>query len=134
VSARCLRCGAAGLSRRHHPTGKDEQGDYLDPEFTLDHCHDCHELIHDDWHTAGLADEAQATPQPAIVRLELGLRRLAVMLARHAEAQPTNSLWPILARLAAKWAAVVAHTVRRWDERDPDWRRDPGFYGDPAPG
>ena len=36
------------LDDRHHWTGKDSMGRYLDPWFVVGCCHDHHELTHDD--------------------------------------------------------------------------------------
>jgi hypothetical protein len=141
MGPQCLRCGAepwpepfAGPEvQGHHATGRDERGDYLDPELVLPFCHDCHQLVHDDWNTLGLADEERR--QPLVAWIELRLWRLVAALERLREAAPGNTLWPRLSQVAARIARELAQHIRHLDERYPDWREDPGFYpGGAAPG
>jgi len=53
VSA-CVFCGGPS-EYRHHPTGRDRSGGYLDPDYTVPVCHDDHCLVHDDFQTLEVA-------------------------------------------------------------------------------
>ncbi len=76
----CQACNRRGTWQGHHPTGRNAPGEYFDPEFTVNLCHNHHTLCHDDWHTLGVANApAGATRQQEV---ELRLRRLAATLAR----------------------------------------------------
>jgi hypothetical protein len=121
----CAFCGSAACDL-HHPTGKDADNEYLDPDLRIPVCHNDHELIHDDWHTLGLHDAL-----PGLSRLELielGLRRLAIATSRFAEAHPDWSWAAGIAVAFGRWADELAAELRARDARDPGWRQDPAFY------
>lgn len=132
MSGPCVVCGQAA-TRGHHLTGRGPAEQYLDPELVVPTCHDHHELLHDDWRALKLEKiEERLT---FFERWELRLRRLAAFAARQAEAHPDRWLWRSLATCLTRWADELARGLRRLDERDPDWRSDPGFYpegGTPA--
>lgn len=52
------RCAICGSTRRkleeHHPTGRDADGNYFDPEWTITLCVRCHGRCHLGWSFAGL--------------------------------------------------------------------------------
>lgn len=121
----CALCGGP-CGRRHHLTGRDDEDRYLDPEFTIPVCHDDHELVHDDWRTLEVLEvHGRLT---FVDRVELRLRRAAVFAARLAAARPEQGIWRSVATALARWADELARARRRFDERDPLWRADPGFY------
>lgn len=125
MSRRCLVCrGRAPW--RHHPTGRDDQGAYLDPDLKSPVCHDDHQLAHDDWKTLGLEEvEDRLT---VFERVELRHRRLAPFLARIAEANDADNLNAQLARHLCTWADELTAGVRCLDEGYAAWRSDPAFY------
>lgn len=110
---------------RHHLTGTDAAGGYLDPDLVVPTSHSDHELIHDDWHTLGLADAPDGLTLTG--RLELRLRRLAVAIERFAEAQPSWTWLAGWAQTVRGWADDLAADARERDRRDPGWRDDPAF-------
>jgi len=112
---------------RHHPTGRDEHGRYLDPDLTLPACHDDHTFVHDDWRDLGI--EAVERPLTFFDRVETRLRRLATN-CRRMDPAGVNPFWTKLAAALVRWADEIARGTRRLDERDPGWRDDPGFYPD----
>jgi hypothetical protein len=122
---RCIHCGRPA-ERRHHPTAKDHQDRYLDPEFAVPFCHDHHELLGDDRLTLGV--EIAAGPLTLLDRVELRLRRMGIDAARLAQRYPDNRWFSLAATLLARWAGELAAFRRNLDRRDPDWRTDPGFY------
>ncbi len=121
-------CGACGdpIVRKHHLTGRDDRGGYLDPELIQDLCHDHHELVHDDLKTLELEKVAQALTW--FERVEIRLRRGAAYCARLDQASPTTTLYGILARVLERWADELARGIRALDELYPDWRQHRGFY------
>jgi hypothetical protein len=121
----CIYCDRPA-ERRHHPSGKDEHGRYLDPDFAVPTCHDHHELIGDDRRTLGV--EAPTCALTGLDRVELRLRRMAIDAARLARSHPDNRWIALAATLLARWAGELAAFRRHLDARDPGWREDPGFY------
>jgi hypothetical protein len=120
----CARCGAEA-DYGHHVTGRDDRGHYLDPKFTAPLCHSCHELVHDDWHTLGVADLVVADTELEI--LQLGLTRTAAFAGRLSEGLP-EPLGGFISRLAA-WLARCAQrlraAIRTLDDQVPGWRTSP---------
>lgn len=98
----CVYCGQLGLWRQHHPTERDENGVYLDPDFTVPACHDHHTLVHDDCRSLGL--EEVADPLGATELNALRLRRLAVNLARVSSPEGAVVLLQAAARFLPCWA------------------------------
>jgi hypothetical protein len=123
-------CGRPA-GRRHHPTAKDEQGRYLDPEFTVATCRDHHELLGDDRRTLDL--ETTEFPLTWLDGVEVRLRRMAIDAARLASSHPGNRWFALAADVLARWAGELAAFRCHLDERDPHWREDPGFYPGGAP-
>jgi hypothetical protein len=127
----CLVCTCRG-SLGHHPTGRDPQGVYLDPDLKLPFCHDDHELAHDDWRMLRIADPARggegAVPLTLVERVELRLRRLAATTGRLAAACPGWVWIGELARSFKRWADELALDIRARDQRDPGWRAGGAFY------
>jgi hypothetical protein len=112
----------------HHNTGRDDKGKYLDPEFTTRTCHDHHYFLHDDLYTLGLDDEHNEVAMTFLDRVELRLRRAAVVFARLAEVTGLGSLAGVMAVVFTRWADELATFRRHLDARDPKWRKDMGFY------
>ena len=131
MTAGCLWCGAPAW-RGHHPTGRDPDGRYLDPDLKFPSCHDHHELSHDDWRTLEIEDsERGREPQKRlcfIERVALRLRRLAVTVGRFAEAYPRATWLAAGARALKRWADELGWFISALDRHDPGWRSDPGFY------
>lgn len=130
MSARptCLIAGcpnpASGL--RHHPTGKDAAGQYLDPQYKAGLCHDHHELVHDDWHTHEIADGVDRST--FLEWLQLSMSRLAVTVGRIAGPSPQDPLRGFLAQLAAWFARSAARlgvAIDALDRTCPTWRQSP---------
>jgi hypothetical protein len=82
--------------------------------------------MHDDWFTQAI--EEVEGPLTFFERVEIRLRRLAACCARMDEARGGGTFWGALARVFARWAEEIAKGIRRFDQRDPSWREDPGFY------
>jgi hypothetical protein len=115
-----------GRWKRHHLTGRDHTGGYLDPELTVPVCHDHHTLFHDDWHTGGV--HAPSHELSLIERVEWRLRRAAAGLARIPAQDDRPSLLGMLATALAAWAAELGRFRRHLDQAMPEWRTDRGFY------
>jgi hypothetical protein len=97
----CVFCGRLDRGQEHHPTAKDDNDLYLDPDFTVPACHDHHTLVHDDYRTLGI--EVVTGPLSPTERHALRLRRLSVNLAR--------VTWPEGAVVLLRAAAVF---LPRW--------------------
>ena len=124
----CAFCGRRSVDE-HHVCGH-----CVDAELTFPHCHDHHELLHDDWWTAGVgAKRASGSQQdldlPAtkLHRLYLALRRAALWLGRLA----ANGLFePLAGQFAAalgRWAADLLAVMTVLDSALPQWRTVPGI-------
>jgi hypothetical protein len=127
VNERCLFCGAPD-ARRHHLTGRDGQGLYLDPDLRCRLClSSCHPLAHDDWNTCGVRD--RVTPATFLDSLELRLRRTALLLGRLAPTipGPIGELVGGLAEALAAWALGLATGLAVLDATFPTWRNTPGL-------
>jgi len=119
----CILCGRRAADD-HHLTGAR-----LDPQLMLPHCHDHHELAHDDWNTAGVPakarqrnDQDEETTPTALHALYLRLRRLAMWLGRLAEHGVFEPIAGLLAATLAGWATELAAVIDRLDGRVPGWR------------
>jgi hypothetical protein len=121
MSARtCIVCGRPP-DVEHHLTSSR-----LDPALLLPHCHDHHELIHDDWNTAGVpaknrnrTDEDEDHPPTFLHGLYPRLRRLALWLGRLDEA---GLFQPVAGLLAHGWRAGrpdCRHASWRWMRERP---------------
>jgi hypothetical protein len=124
----CLVAGCSNPASgfRHHPTGKDGRGRYLDPVFVAGLCSDHHPLVHDDWHTHGIADgEDRST---FLEWLQVCLSRVAVTVGRIAGPDPQDPLRVFLADLAgwlARSALKLGRAVEALDRTCPTWRHSP---------
>jgi hypothetical protein len=131
MSGGCLWCGSSDC-RVHHPTGRGPDGRYLDRDLRFPCCHDHHELSHDDWRALGIHDlgrnQAPERKLARVERVELRLRRLAVTVARLAEAYPQHEWSAAFARALKQWADELARDIAARDKRDKEWRSDPSFY------
>lgn len=105
-------------TRDHHPTGRDTEGEYLDPDLRMELCHSHHELCHDDWHTFEL--ETIEEPLTVIELVAVGMRRLALTLARVDGGNDT--FWGRLAGSLVDWAVRLEGFVTLLDDRLPEWR------------
>ncbi|MEX0983924.1 MAG: hypothetical protein WD096_02620 [Actinomycetota bacterium] len=119
--------GSDEADRRHHPTGRDAYGDYLDPDLIAPCTHSEHETVHDDWKTLGLENPI---PTPSFLeRLELGLRRLGAFLGRLATS--CQGSWAIfiggLAAASLRWANGLQACRVALDAGAPGWRDLPGM-------
>ncbi len=128
MSARsCIICGRPAADD-HHLTGRA-----LDPALSLWHCHDHHELAHDDWNTAGVPaknrqrdDRDEDSPPTVLHALYLRLRRLAMWLGRLAEHGVFTPIAALLAAALARWATSLAQCIAGLDAHLPGWRTVPG--------
>jgi hypothetical protein len=118
----CVICGRPSVDY-HHVTQRQ-----IDPDVVLPLCHDHHELMGDDWHTAGIPPETEA---PTVLhQLELGLRRWAMLIGRaavHPLLAPAAPLLRVLAAWMAKWAARLRACIAGLDQACPEWRQAPGL-------
>lgn len=129
MSARaCVVCGRPAADD-HHLTGSK-----LDPDLTLPHCHDHHELNHDDWWTAGVGakrpkarNDDEDTPATFLHGLYLRLRRLAMFLGRLVEAGLFLPLSSLLASALAGWAVRLRGCIDALDAGKPGWADLPGL-------
>jgi hypothetical protein len=64
---------------RHHPTGRDANGDYLDPGLTVGLSRRQHVVEHQGWRVAGFGEGSKAADNV------LRLRRLGHLLVRMGE-------------------------------------------------
>lgn len=117
----CAACGR-GAKRRHHPTARDENGDYLDPGLTWPFCHDDHTLAHDDRYTLGL--ELTEGPLTFLDRAELRLRRIAVDVTRLEATNPAPPLPSGFGEALTVWAGELSEGGARLNGRYPDWRSE----------
>ena len=113
----CQVCAGPGI-RLHHPTGRNPDGDYLDPALTVELCHTHHMLCHDDWHTFEL--ETVEGPLTVVELAALGMRRLALTLARIDGGM--DAFWGRLASSLVDWAVRLEGFVTLLDDRVPEWR------------
>ena len=123
----CVICGQPAVDD-HHLTGSR-----LDPPLMLPHCHDDHELAHDDWNTAGvpaknrrLNDSDDDQPPTVLHALYLRLRRLALWLGRLAEHGVWQPVSGLLAAALARWAGGLERCINGLDETAPSWRHARG--------
>ena len=123
----CVVCGQPAVDQ-HHLTGWR-----LDPALVLPHCHDHHELAHDDWNTAGVPaknrgwdDADQDEPPTMLHTLHLRLQRLSMWLGRLAERGLWQPVSGLLADALARWAAVLQRCINGLDSSVPSWRRASG--------
>jgi hypothetical protein len=126
MSARtCIVCGRSA-DDDHHLTGS-----VLDPMLLLPHCHDHHELMHDDWWTAGVGAkrrrgvEMEPAPATFLDGLYLRLRRLALWLGRLAEA--SRPISGPLAAAVAGWSTDLLRCLNALDAGWASWRDLPGM-------
>lgn len=119
MSESCLFCGGVA-ERRHHPTGRGGDSQYLDADFVMDVCHDDHTLTHDDWYALGV----ESTPAGATILdlVELAMRRLGLMCARMTA---HGSVWTGLALWFARNADLLARAIAALDRHYPGWRSAP---------
>ena len=118
---RCLLCSEPPEDN-HHVTGTDAGDAYLDPGLTGPLCHDCHELVGDDAHTAGMP--TPETTDTFLGSLKLRLSRTASFVGRVAEClpEPFASFFALLATHLARWAARLHDSITVLDENLPQWR------------
>jgi hypothetical protein len=125
MNERCPLCERP-RQRRHHVTGRGADGRYLDRKAVIGLCHDHHELIGDDWRTAGADDEK--ADETFLGSLELRLDRAAMLAGRVAQEAPPPFSWvfQVIATLLASWAASLAGSLTVLDRYSPGWRAQPG--------
>ncbi len=109
----CARCSAPAVEA-HHPSGRIG-GAYLDPDFTVDLCIDCHRGEHA---IRAALDLDKATPASLVEAVEVALRRLAVTLGRIG-----GPPWIVrLAEACRRWADLLAEAVAALDRHHAGWR------------
>lgn len=125
MSNRCVVCGGPDACR-HHLTGRDAGGKYLDPALRGLLCPSCHPLTHEDWNTAGVRD--RISPATFLDSLQLRLRRTALFLGRLAPTipGPVGHLVAGLAEAMAGWATQLTIALAALDATFPTWRKTPG--------
>jgi hypothetical protein len=114
----CAICGGAACDS-HHLTGRGPDGGYLDPELTVDECHDDHELLHEDLRQEGI--DKPLRDANVFERVAYRLERAAVFFTRLAEQAPFA--WLVkLAGSMRQWAGELRSGVAALDARIPAWR------------
>src|SRR5829696_6353771 len=123
----CVICGQPAVVD-HHLTGWR-----LDPALMLPHCHDHHELVHDDWNTAGVPaknrrfnDSDDDQPPTVLHGLYLRLRRLGLWLGRLAEDGVWQPVTGLLAAAVSRWATSLERCIGGLDASVPSWRHADG--------
>lgn len=123
----CVICGRPAADD-HHVTGHS-----LDPQLSFGHCHDHHELLHDDWNTAGVPAKSRArddrdedAPPTVLHAVYLRLTRLALWLGRLAQQGVFEPIAGKLAAALARWARSLAACIAALDAHVPGWRGAPG--------
>ncbi len=122
----CIVCGRAAQDD-HHITGRQ-----LDPNLSFWHCHDHHELMHDDWNTAGVPaksqkrDDERQAPPTRLHALMIALQRLSMWLGRLHAAGLFQPLVGPLAEAIARWPALLQGCIDGLDACQPGWRTAPG--------
>ena len=122
----CVICGRHAADD-HHITGRR-----LDPGLSFWHCHDHHELMHDDWNTSGVPsksqkrDDDQHEPPTRLHALHIAMQRLAMWLGRLHGAGVFQPLVGPLAEAVARWVAVLQGCIDGLDASQPGWRAAPG--------
>jgi hypothetical protein len=104
VTEHCYRCGRRA-TKWHHPTMRDCELQYLDPDLRFWMCHSCECAEHDLLRPLGLHDESP--PPDGVGEVEWRLRRLGVFLARPASARD-RLLAARLAPALPQWADALA--------------------------
>lgn len=110
----CARCPAPAVEA-HHPSGRIA-GAYLDADFTIYLCLDCHRGEHA---IRAALDLDKATPASLVEVVEVTLRRVAVTLGRLVECP----VWVAqVAEACRHWADLLAEAITALDDHYPDWR------------
>ncbi len=122
MNAPCAACGHQA-THRHHLTGRDASGRYLDPDLWTWLCHDDHSIQDDDWRSIGV-DGTPSVPM-FLERLELSLRRNATFFARLDEAAGGDSFHGRIARWCLHMAEGLRRTLDAFDRAMPSWRQLP---------
>jgi hypothetical protein len=123
----CVVCGRPA-SDDHHVSGRQ-----LDPELSFWHCHNHHELMHDDWNTAGVPaksqkrDDDQHAPPTRLHAIQTALQRLAMWLGRLHTADICTPLLGPLAAAVERWATILRGCIDALDASQPGWRESPGL-------
>ena len=123
----CIVCGRPSVED-HHVVGAR-----VDGELAAPHCHDHHELMHDDWWTlrvgakrTGKSNIDGDQPPTALHQLYLALRRTAAWLGRLAAQGLFQPLTGWLAAALARWAFALQLAIAALDAAVPEWRTAPG--------
>lgn len=132
----CILCGRPSMED-HHVVGAR-----VDGELTAPHCHDHHELVHDDWWTLVHDDwwtlgvgakrprgsSVDADEPPTVLhRLCLALRRAAAWLGRLAARGRFQPLTGWLAAALARWALALQLASPGWTPPCPSGEPLPGW-------
>jgi len=124
----CTFCGRRSVDE-HHVCGRQ-----VDAALTFPHCHDHHELAHDDWWTAGVGAKRPSGSQqdldepPTVLHLlHLALRRAGLWLGRLAANGLFEPLAAPFATALAGWAASLLEAMNALDAVFPQWSTLPGI-------
>ena len=102
----CALCGKPAV-QAHHITGRGVDRVQLHPDLTVDLCHRHHILIHADLRGQHIDVYPTDTAWTVTGRVEYVLRRLAVFIARFAQAAD-NPVWLKMAGLLESLADDIA--------------------------
>ncbi len=114
---RCCLC-ARPARELHHLTQRD-----LDPETVLPLCHDHHQMMDDDWNTAGI--RANLQPATCLHAWQLRLQRMAMFfqrLAAGSENPLAATICITVGRWLAKGALELKLIIEVFDQRFPGWQ------------
>ena len=109
----CACCSAPAVEA-HHPSGRIA-GAYLDADFTIHLCLDCHRGEHA---IRAALDLDKANPASLVEVVEVALRRVAVTLSR----LDATSWIGRLAEACRRWADLLAEAVAALDLHHTGWR------------
>ena len=112
-------CGEPAVNA-HHLSGRDLDGNRLDPDLVARLCHDCHTDAHD------LLRAAEVDTAPDSARTPLGtvehcLRRAASFFGQLCEHWPL-ALWRALASTVQGWADLLTRQRHLLDLHCPGWQ------------
>lgn len=103
----CAFCGVVAVNA-HHLTGRAPDHTHLHPDLTVDLCHRHHVLIHNDLRAQQIDTPALVNPWTVTGRVEYTLRRIAIFIARYAQAAD-NPIWSKIAALLESLADDIGY-------------------------
>jgi len=114
----CFLCPKP-VAQRHHLTGRDPTGAYLDPQLTVGLCASHHVLVHEDLRSQRLDTPPVGSVWSPARALAFRIDRLATFLGRYAE-RSDQPLWEPLAEALRDWSEPesAASDPTPWRQRE----------------